>query len=46
MTDHEEKNLDLDERLAQLKIAQAELYYAITLTADDDSNVVFGTHSQ
>jgi hypothetical protein len=46
MTDHEEKNLDLDERLAQLKIARAELYYAITLTADDDSNVVFGTHSQ
>src|SRR5882762_8820887 len=46
MTDQEEKNLDLDERLAQLKIARAELYYAITLTADDDSNVVFGTHSQ
>jgi hypothetical protein len=46
MTDHAEKNLDLDERLAQLKIARAELYYAITLTADDDSKVVFGTHSQ
>ena len=42
MTDHD----NLDERLARLKIARAELYYAITLTADDDSNVVFRTHSQ
>jgi hypothetical protein len=46
MTDHDEKNLDLDERIAKLKVARAELYYAITLTADDDLNVTFGTHSQ
>jgi hypothetical protein len=43
MTDNSEKNLD--ERLTQLKVARAELYYAITLTADDDLKVIFGTCS-
>jgi hypothetical protein len=46
MIDDTIEDLSLDERLAQLRLARAELYYAITLTADDDSKIIFLTQSQ